>query len=554
MVAPQQVSRWFLVAAAAFVVAAGARTVWIQGWQQRIYTGLAERNRIFRQVVRAPRGLILDRNGQALAANEPRYTQLYQANDQLRERILDTDEALSLMATAPAQVRTNFVRVYPFGPVTAHLVGYVQQPQQSGEVVTGRTGVERWQQAELAGQDGTILYERNALGEATRVLAQQPPQPGRPLSLTIDAQLSQVAFAALGSRRGAIIVGIPQTGEILAAISQPSFLPEANPSPDELAPWKEAVEEGRVAPSLSAALDFPNNPFLFRPLAATYPPGSIFKIVTALAGLEYGAIDERTQVVDEGVLKVGEFEYANWYWRQFGRVEGSIAIVRALARSNDSFFYKVAEWVGPQRLADFARHFSLGARTQAVFPGEREGLVPDPNWKQRQFGERWFLGNTYHMGIGQGDVLATPLQLQVLMSTVASRGRKCEPKFLLEGAGSCSEVSLEDESLALLIRGLRQACSAGGTGYPFFEVPYEVMCKTGTAEFGQEDDQGHRPTHGWFTAAISRGERQDPETAEFSADLVITVLVESDEEQPFREGSRDAAPIARQIADWWYAR
>jgi penicillin-binding protein 2 len=373
------------------------------------------------------------------------------------------------------------------------------------------------------------------------------------LSLTIDAELSELVFAALGERRGAVVVSVPQSGEVLAMVSKPSFLPESDPPRGVLDRWSDEIGRQTVAPNLSAALDFPHNPFLFRPIAATYPPGSIFKIVTALAGLEYGAIDARTEVIDEGVLKVGEFEYANWYWRQFGRAEGSIAIIRALARSNDTFFYKVAEWVGPERLAQFARHFSLGERTQRTLSGEREGVVPDPNWKQQQFGEKWYLGNTYHMGIGQGEVLTTPLQLQTLMSTVAARGRKCEPKVLLAEAGSCSEVSLEEESLSLLIRGLRQACSAGGTGYPFFDAPYDVMCKTGTAEFGQEDEQGHRPTHAWFTVAVSRSERQDPEIPEFIADLVVTVLVESDEAQPFREGSADAAPIARTIADWWLA-
>ncbi len=302
-------------------------------------------------------------------------------------------------------------------------------------------------------------------------------------------------------------------------VSKPSFLPETNPSRAALDQWAEDIQQQLVAPSLSAALDFPNNPFLFRPMAATYPPGSIFKIVTALAGLEYKAIDERTKVRDEGVLKVGDFEYANWYWRQYGRMEGEISIVRALARSNDTFFYKVAEWLGPERLAQFARHFSLGVPTQQIFPGEREGIIPDPNWKQRKFGEKWYLGNTYHMGIGQGDVLVTPIQLQTLMTTVATRGRKCEPKILLAEADHCSEVSLETESLALVVRGLRQVCSSGGTGYPFFDTPYDVMCKTGTAEFGQEDDQGHRQhTPGLRRRSVDRKDRIR-RTPEFTADL-----------------------------------
>lgn len=552
--ATQKVGTWILVAAVVglfFVVA--LRLLWLQVWQHGPLAASAERNRLLRQITRAPRGLIIDREGEIVAGNEQVYLATGVENGRAVEWPIEKEEALVRMATEPASVRTRYKRTYPWGPVLAHIIGYVDSLQQSGAVVTGRSGIERLKQTELAGKDGVTIYERNAFGEATRVLQQRPAQPGERLSLTLDAKLSEVAFEALGARRGAVVVGDPQTGEILAMVSTPSFVPESDPRRATLDRWKTAIEEKTIAPSIPAALDFPNNPFLFRPLAAQYPPGSIFKIITALAGLEYGAITPDTQVRDEGALKVGDFEYENWYWRQFGRVEGEIAIERALARSNDIFFYKTAEWVGPERLAQFARLFSLGEPTQQVLPGERRGLVPDPTWKQQQFGERWFLGNTYHMGIGQGDVLTTPLQLHTVMSTVAMKGRKCSPQFFLNTAGSCSEVSLSEESLEVIVRGLRGACSPGGTAFPFFETPYDVMCKTGTAEFGSADEQGHRPTHGWFSAAISRKGRAAPSTPEFSPDIVVTVIVESDEEEPFREGSRDAAPIAKQVVDWWFA-
>lgn len=276
--------------------------------------------------------------------------------------------------------------------------------------------------------------------------------------------------------------------------------------------------------------------------------------MTALAGLEYGSFDRDTTVDDEGVLTVGDYSYENWYWRQYGGTEGVISIVRAIARSNDIFFYKAAEWTGPQRLADFARLMNLGQSTKSGLPGEQAGLVPDPIWKQQHFGETWFLGNTYHMGIGQGDVLVTPIQLQTIVSAVAARGRLCRPQLLLDNAPICQELSLQDESLAIVKEGMRQACQSGGTGFPFFDAEYEVMCKTGTAEFGEANEQGYRPTHGLFALAVTKQPRDSELSAvELQTDIVITVLVESDDHDLYKEGSQDAAPVARTIADWWWA-
>ena len=285
----------------------------------------------------------------------------------------------------------------------------------------GRTGLERIFNDVLAGHDGLQVYERNAYGQPTRLLAQQPAQKGEDLTLSLDLELSRQAFSALGAQRGAVIVSEPKTGKILAMVSKPSFLPVSTSSPEEQAAWQTEIAQGQVAASLVDALDHQQNPFLFRPIAAVYPPGSIFKIVTALAGLEYQTFTPETTVVDEGVLTVGEYSYANWYWRQYGQAEGTISIIRALARSNDIFFYKAAEWTGPQKLAEFARLMNLGKPTQIGLPGEQAGLVPDPAWKQQHFGENWYLGNTYHMGIGQGDVLVTPIQLQMVMSTGCPR-------------------------------------------------------------------------------------------------------------------------------------
>lgn len=529
------------------------RLIWLQMIQSEVYAQLAERNRSLWVTVRAPRGRVLDRTGRVIADNTIAYGQTQVEGDLEREVPLSLEEALPRMATEPAKIRRSYHRRYPYGPILAQIVGYVQQPLFSTDVVTGRAGVERTLNGQLAGSDGSVRYEKNARGQAVRVLAQQEAQPGKDVTLTVDAELSKVAFEALGSQHGAIIVSNPQTGEVLAAVSTPSFYPQSSATEAELEPWKSFIEKGVVAKNIAEALEFPNNPFLFRPSSALYPPGSTFKIITALAGLEYDAIQSDTLVKDEGKLVVGEFEYGNWYWRQYGRVEGDINVVRALARSNDIFFYKAAEWIGPDRLAEFAKLFTFGQTTGFDLPGEKSGIVPSPTWKQQRFGEKWFLGNTYHMGIGQGDVLVTPLQVHEMMSAVASKGRRCAPRVMQSSPVSCQELSLSPESLELVWQGLRQACSTGGTAYPFFTAPYDMLCKTGTAEFGEANEEGHRPTHAWITAAVSKDPRREPDDPEFTPALVVTVLVESSAQQRFAEGSREAGEVAKRVIDWWWA-
>jgi len=550
----QLVFRIWVWLIAGFTLSLLTRLVYLQIFQTNNFKLRAEQNRVWKVVARAPRGRIFDRYGLVLADNELQFTRIYEENLQRKEELIAQSDAISLMASAPATVRQNYQRVYPAGPVTAHLVGYVQSPQTGDDLVFGRSGLERLHNDTLAGRDGLQMYERNAFGEPTRLLAQQPAEKGKDLKLSLDLELSKIAFEALGNQRGTVIISEPKTGQVLTIISKPSYLPVAQSDEDIRAPWEEEIANGQVAASLAEAINHAHNPFLFRPISAIYPPGSIFKIVTALAGLEYGSFDRDTTVDDEGVLTVGDYSYENWYWRQYGGAEGVISIVRAIARSNDIFFYKAAEWTGPQRLADFARLMNLGQSTKSGLPGEQAGLVPDPIWKQQHFGETWFLGNTYHMGIGQGDVLVTPIQLQTIVSAVAARGRLCRPQLLLDNAPICQELSLQDESLAIVKEGMRQACQSGGTGFPFFDAEYEVMCKTGTAEFGEANEQGYRPTHGLFALAVTKQPRDSELSAvELQTDIVITVLVESDDHDLYKEGSQDAAPVARTIADWWWA-
>jgi penicillin-binding protein 2 len=262
----------------------------------------------------------------------------------------------------------------------------------------------------------------------------------------------------------------------------------------------------------------------------------VFKPVTAYAGLEEGKITSTTEFVDTGELKVGIYRYGNWYFDQYGRTEGSINLAKALARSNDIFFYKVGEEVGVEKLVSWARKFGLGEPTGIELPGERAGLVPDRLWKERATGEKWFLGNTYHMSIGQGDLLVTPLQVARMTLGVVS-GRLCDVSILKNSDIKCQDLGLKAEDVLTVREGLKGVCATGGTAFPFFNFEPWVLCKTGTAQHSGQKTKEDLP-HAWMTVAYPG---ENPE-------MILTVMLEA-----AGEGSAEAGPVARAIVDGWKA-
>lgn len=597
----------------------------------------ADENRFFRQPLPAQRGLILDRYGDPLVWNIQQYFQV--SDPQVLFPVLTPitrESALQLVATAGAEaVTTQPQRLYRFPNSLAHVVGYVgevtaEDLQRSSEfrpgMTIGKAGLELQYQDSLRGVEGNVTYEVDALGRKQRQVQVQSAVTGKDLGTSIDPYLTEYVARQLGDVLGTAIVTDAANGKVLVLTSKPAFDPNLFTQVSQDIS-KEVDRKQQVA----ALFQDPRNLFFNRAISGAYPPGSVFKLMTALAGLENQKIDQSTQVVDEGVLKVGEYQFGNWYYRQYGRVEGPIALERAIARSNDIYFYKVAEWVGPSGLAEFARMFGFGDRTGIELPAEARGVVPDPEWKEKVKGEQWFLGNTYHFGIGQGDVLTTPIQVAQMSQALANGGAVC-PLSVLAGdttngniqtgnTSQCHQVGIPIEHWKLVLNGMMGACSEGGTAFPFFSYntgKYDpqkaadlnfangaVACKTGTAEFGAADEKGHRRTHAWFTALLTLpqaegqagavaspsaeasssadvagtaelsesmsatippskikavSEMSDEELHQlwkekvqkfgFPAKITVTVLVESDEKVPFREGSADAGPIVRKIVDW----
>ncbi|MFC1790778.1 penicillin-binding transpeptidase domain-containing protein [Patescibacteria group bacterium] len=474
------------------------------------------------------RGLIYDRLGRPLVENVPFY-RLKREADQSWE-VLSREEALAITAAEDPskQVHLDIGRDYLGEESLGHLLGYLgqttpeevsQDPLLQANDFVGRGGIEQQYDESLRGVRGYEIFETDALGKKVRLLGKVEPIAGGDLSLTIDLNLSQVAYQALEGRPGAVVVSRPQ-GEILAIVSAPGFEPNQ-------------MFFGLSQEKYQQILDDPLRPLFNRSLAGLYPPGSVFKMVTATAGLEEGKVTGETLFTDEGFIKVGDFTYRNWYFTQYGRTEGEINLVKALKRSTDTFFYWLGGKIGPEAIVSWAEKFGLGQLTGLSLPGEKAGSVPDPAWRGEGYSQRWFLGNTYHLAIGQADLMMTPLQVNRMTGVIASGGRLCRP-FLVKGEKKeCVDLGLKTETITIIKEGMKEACASGGTAYPLFDFDPAVACKTGTAQFGDPEER----THAWLTAFAPI---ENPE-------IVVTVLLEKG-----GEGSHDAAPVAKKVLEEWF--
>lgn len=575
------------------------------------YRQLADSNRHFKQLIPAERGVFLDRYHQPLVHNKKIYFK-NESNSLYPNKVrIDHQEAMELMAEDDWQVAYELRRYYPHAEQLSHVLGYMA-PVTSQELVSnrqlhvsdwaGKLGLEQQMDQVLRGTDGHQIFEVDTLGNKKRLITKVEPEPGQDVKTSLDPYLSKIAYEALGGMLGAAIVADAETGQILSLVSTPSFNSNdlAGSSLDE-------AEEAQRQLNVRRYFQDERKPFFNRATQGVYPPGSVFKMVTSVAGLEIDALDEHKTVLDEGILKVGDWEYANWLYTARGATDGEIALVRAIARSNDIYFYKAAEWIRPTNLARQAREFGFGELTDIELSGEAKGLVPDPAWKEEATGERWFLGNTYHFGIGQGDLAVTPLQAIQMVQALANQGELCRPRLIVDDgrnqwtAEHCRNLGLKEESVEITLRGMVAACQPGGTASLLFKYNESypsalegssgiglidsgaVGCKTGTSEFGGQDEKGRRRTHGWFVAITSvnqqdlennlREKLEELESSEsdtggiFTADelnswleliqkhgfpkrIALLTLTESDDDLPYKEGSREAAPVVDAILSW----
>lgn len=496
---------------------------------------LADGNRIQIRLIHAPRGVIYDRNGKILAASSPAF--------RLKTRLITRDEALELEVKndpTAKDLEVDNVRTYPKGEILAHIVGYVGEISQEdlkksefknyrlGDRI-GKMGIEAQYESLLRGTDGGEVIEVDSKGAKVRALRRNAPIPGQNIYLTINSDLSEKLYRLIQDtllKVGACCAGAiamdPATGEILALSSHPSF--DSNV-------FTFATDESKI----NEILVQPDSPLLNRAIAGSYPPGSTFKIVSALAALSSGKITPDTEIQDSGEFYLGTFRFSNWYFNQYGKKEGAVNLVKAIQRSNDTYFYRVGQIVGEQAIADWARRLKLGDKLNIDLPGEEAGLVPGDIWKRKTLGEVWYPGDTLHMAIGQGFVLTTPLQVLGLTSYIAADGKLFRPHLLLKSKPHLLVSNLaSNEHIETVARGLKLVPKVGGTAWPFFSFPIETAGKTGTAEYG--DARGR--THAWYT---SYAPANDPKIA-------LTILIEGG-----GEGSTVAAPIAKELYRWYFS-
>ena len=501
------------------------------------YKDLADGNRIRRVVIKAPRGDILARGGEVLSKN----------SDLEKWLFFNYEKGYYVETDSPDKKLTkinSWIRKYPLRDSASHITGYVglvntdeagktdaqciNKGMRSADDTIGRSGLEEFYDCRLRGDDGEMLIEVEADGSFIRELGTKEPEKGEDIKTTIDYPLQEYVSTLFDGVTGAIIASDP-TGQILAMYSSPSY------DPNLFVEGSEKTIE---------ILNDDKLPLFNRSISGKYPPGSIYKPLVATAALETKVIDRGYHYQDTGSITFstayGNYSFSNWYFTQYGGSEGSIDVTRAIARSTDTFFYKIGELTGIDNIVSWSQKFGLSQKTGIDLSGEVEGLVPSPKWKEEVKGERWFLGNTYHLSIGQGDLLVTPIAIHSAISAISNGGELCKPHFVSgfeTGYNpNCLDLGIEESNIELVKEGMRKACSAGGTGYTFFDFEeksgVEVACKTGTAQVGTEDK-----THAWFTVF---GPVDEPE-------IVLTILVEEG-----GEGSKVAGPIARQVFDFWY--
>lgn len=532
--------------------------------QGAYYRSLSDSNRIRTQLIYAPRGVIFDRYNVPLVFNIPGFRGV-KGEETV---IVGRDEALERLAKGDTTLSIDSLRQYPYKDAMAHVLGYVGQitaeelkeEQFSHYNLTdwiGKSGLEYEYEELLRGINGKKLVEVDASGKEVRVLGKTDPIAGKDITTTLDSALQKAAYEAMeGIDRGAVVVSTP-TGEILAMVSVPSYDPNLFTLDDTYEATDTAyLDVGRIV------TDSVGQPLLNRAVSGTYPPASTFKIITSAAGLEQHIIDKNYSIEDTGILKIGSFSFANWYYTQYGKTDGMVDVVKGLARSNDIFYYKLAEKIGVDRLSQTAAEFGVGSLLGIDIPGEAKGVLPTKKWKEKNLGEPWYLGDNYHYGIGQGYLLTTPLQVNSWTQAIANGGNIYQPHLLKGKNKILNKAFLSGSTLEPIRQGMIAACSEGGTAYPLFNVSVEnsqlsidgknilqapvsttsakfedmrkivVACKTGTAEHLAE-----HTSHAWLTAFAPA----------YNPEIVVTVIAEES-----GEGSQVAAPITKKILEAYF--
>ena len=401
----------------------------------------------------------------------------------LEERKLDFDGVI---------IQSDALRFYPYGKLACHAIGYLGQIDRwrltkladygyKTKDIVGIGGIEEKYDYYLRQEDGGMSVEVDHQGRFSRVLGFRPPQSGKDIQLTLDLRLQKIVETAMEGKNGSVVMMNPQTGEILAILSSPGFDP--------------SIFVKQNDKSVSYLSSDPSAPFFNRAISATYPPGSVFKPIVAVAGLESGKINLSTTYHCPGSLMVGRREFKCW------STHSDQGLIQAIVHSCDVFFYKVGLAVGPQILHDYSVRFGLARPTGVELPYEESGFIPNPIWKKIYKFQKWYDGDTANFAIGQGEVLVTPLQITRMMAVFANRGKLVTPYLLksIDGqdfSGShrrILDLHIKNKVIDNINKGLREVVSdEKGTASILANLGVSVAGKTGTAQ----NPRGL--SHGWF--------------------------------------------------------
>ncbi len=567
--------------------ALASRLYYLQVVEADRYAMMAEENRISMRLLAPPRGRIIDHVGEPLAINSQNYrvvispeqtadiegtlsglSTILSIGERDRRRVLRDvrrrrsfvpilvrdnltwEEVTKIEVNAPdlpgVSIEVGLSRAYPHGAIAGHLLGYVAPPAEADltgdpllelpDFRVGRNGVEKTQDAALRGAAGASQVEVNALGRVIRELSREEAEGGREIKLTLDMGLQKFTYQRLGEESAAVVVLDCWTGAVLAIASAPSYDPNAFTRGLTQKEWEELTQNPRV-------------PLSNKAIAGQYAPGSTFKMIVALAALESGLMPPAQSVYCPGFMELGDARFH--CWKKHGH--GAMAMIDGIQHSCDVYFYEVAKRIGIDRIAAMARRFGLGEPLGIDVPGERGGLVPTRAWKQATVGVPWQQGENLVLGIGQGYLLTTPLQLATMAARLGT-GLAIKPYVVAEVDGqpppavTAEPLGLDPRHLALVQRGMYLVVNDGrGTAYKsrILDPAHAMAGKTGSVQI-------RRITQ----AERDRGLKKQDELAWKDRDHAMFVAYAPIERPRYAigvvvehggGGSSTAAPIARDV-------
>ena len=558
---------------------------------------LSTRNRTVVDAIKAPRGVIYDRTGRALVSNVATFVVKLRPSDlPLEQRPGVVDRLAALLGMSAAEINAtidgnpgstfDLVRLagdvdeqtarlisetgadlpgvevdvearrqYADGPLMSQILGYTG-PVNGDQLKTlkdagylpddliGKGGIEAEYETQLRGVYGSENVERDASGRRTQVLQTiSDARPGDSLTLTIDTKEQQYAQKAMlwamktvGIKRGVVIAMNPQTGEILALVSLPTF-------------DNNVFARGISNADYAKLLNNPDKPLLNHAIQAHYPPGSTYKLVAGTGALADKKITAKTKIATKGYLTLGSTRFYDWNHRGFGACD----IYCGFGHSSDTFFFQMAGKLGIDRLAYWANQYGFGHPTGIDLPGEVSGIVPSNQWKQDVLGAKIFAGETYQAGIGQGYDVVTPIQLINAYATLANGGTLYQPQLVREIIGPDGKVvrpfapkilhkmAVPAGVLQIMRNAARNTVTLRHT-YNLVELPVKVAGKSGTAEFGTRDSKGRLPFHSWFVGFVPKDVRHGSFNG---TDSQLVVLA-------FAYDSRTKGNVATEIVKYFF--